>query len=236
MTASQEIAKALAASDLFAGAPDDAIAALAAQGRRRKVSKGESLFSVGDEGQSLYAVLSGRVLLSRVTSEGKEIALSAVEAGGIFGELSLLDGGERSADASAVEAGEVFMLDRAGFLAAIADFPGLAMSVLAELSRRIRATNRLVESVSFLELGPRLARLLLILAARAEPNEDGEIVLASRYTQGELAKRIAASREGVSKQIAQWTREGVVGVTEGRIVIRDVDTINFLADDIDLEK
>ncbi len=236
LTTSQNIADALAGADLFRGAPDAALSALAEQGRRRTVRKGEAVFSVGDEGHGLFVVLSGRVLLSRVTSEGKEIALAAVEAGGIFGELSLLDGGERSADAVAVEAGELFVLDRAGFLEAIGRHPGLAMSVLAELSRRIRATNRLVESVSFLELGPRLARLLLILSARVDPDADGLLVLGARYTQGELAKRIAASRESVSKQIAQWQREGVLELVGGRIAIRDIETINFLADDIDLER
>ena len=235
MTAIETLLRVLADSDLFAHAPTESLTILASQGRSRVMRKGETIFMSGDEGANLYLVLSGRVLLSKITSEGKEIALAAVEQGGVFGELSLLDGGTRSADASAVEKGELFVLDRAGFLAAITQHPQLAVSVMAELSRRIRATNRLVESVSFLELGPRLARLLLILSARSAETEDGAMVLASRYTQSELAKRIAASRESVSKQIAQWTREGVLEVVDGRIVIHDLVTINYLADDIDLE-
>ena len=96
--------------------------------------------------------------------------------------------------------------------------------------------NRLVESVSFLELGPRLARLLLILSEDQEEREDGSIMLGAQYTQGELAKRIAASRESVSKQIATWTRVGILSKQEGRIVIEDVEAINTMADDMDLER
>ena len=226
----QAAQEALAASDLFARAPQEAIAALAKSGRPRAMAKGESLFMFGDEGTQLYLVLSGRVLLSRVTSEGKEIVLAAVESGGVFGDLSTLDGSPRSATASVAEAGTLLVIDRANFLSTVRQYPDLAIAVMAELGRRIRTTNRLVESVSFLELGPRLARLLSMLAVRGDERDDGSIVLGAKYTQSELGKRVAASREGVSKQIAQWTREGLIGVESGRIVIMDPEAIEDLAD------
>ncbi len=222
-------------SDMFQTLSDDALETIASRGRRRAMRRGEVLFSVGDEGNALFAVCSGRVLLSRFTSEGKEIALAAMEEGGVFGELALIDGEPRSADASVVESGELFVLDQAAFRSAMEADASIPIAMLAVLSRRLRITNRLVESVSFLELGPRLARLLLMLAARGSHTPDGSIVLPARYTQGELAKRIAASRESVSKQIAQWTRDGVIGQQDGRIVLTDIERINLWADDLDLE-
>lgn len=235
MTATPDAVAALAASDMFGGLENSALEALAERGRTRSMARGEVLFSTGDESQSLYAVLSGRVLLSRITSEGKEIALAAMETGGVFGELSLIDGEPRSADATVAEKGTLFVLDRGAFHSALKAEPAIALNMLKVLSQRLRATNRLVESVSFLELGPRLARLLLILASRGEHTEDGEVILPARYTQGELAKRIAASRESVSKQVAQWARDGVVRIEDGRIVLVDLERINFWADDMDLE-
>ena len=235
MTASPDAIAALAASDMFGGLEARALEALADRGRTRPMARGEVLFSTGDDSQSLYVVLSGRVLLSRITSEGKEIALAAMETGGVFGEMSLIDGEPRSADATVAEKGDVFVLDRGAFHAALNAEPSIAVNMLKVLGQRLRATNRLVESVSFLELGPRLARLILILASRGEHTDDGEIILPARYTQGELAKRIAASRESVSKQVAKWSRDGVVRIEDGRIVLVDLEHINFLADDMDLE-
>ncbi|MEM9261958.1 MAG: Crp/Fnr family transcriptional regulator [Pseudomonadota bacterium] len=234
MTADDPLTDILRASDAFGGLEDDALAAVVARGRRRAARKGEVLFSTGDPGDALYAILSGRVLLSRVTSEGQEVVLAGMERGEVFGDLALIDGAARSADATVAEAGDLFVLDRRALVDLIDNEPGFALALLSMLARRLRETNRLVESVSFLELGPRLARLLVILAQRAEENAKGDLVLASKYTQGELAKRIASSRESVSKQIAQWTRDGLVYMDDGRLALADYDALLDLADDGDL--
>ena len=228
-----DIPKTLAAADLFAAAPHAAIAALAAGGRTRDMKRGETLFLFGDEGSQLFLVLSGRVLLSRVTSEGKEVVLAGVEAGQVFGEMSLLDGSPRSATATVAEAGALYVISRGGLLDAIRTHPDLALSIMAELGRRIRTTNRLVESISFLELGPRLARLLTLLAKNGEHRDDSSVVLGAKYTQSELGKRVAASRESVSKQIAEWGRKGLLDSDAGRIIICDLERIEDIADEWD---
>lgn len=235
MAADPELIEILGASDMFQTLPEDALELIAQYGRKRSAKRSEVLFSVGDPGDALFAVCSGRVLLSRFTSDGKEIALAAMEAGGVFGELSLIDGEARSADATVVESAELFVLDRTAFRNALESDASIAIKLLEVLTQRLRTTNRLVESVSLLELGPRLARLMLTLAAKGTETEDGEIILPARYTQGELAKRIAASRESVSKQIAQWSRDGVIGQQDGKLVLIDIDRINVWADDMDLE-
>ncbi|MEM8699355.1 MAG: Crp/Fnr family transcriptional regulator [Pseudomonadota bacterium] len=233
---SEEITDLLGGAEIFEGFSGQALADLAELGRRRTIERGVHLFTLGDPGDALYGVLGGRVLLTRVTSEGKEIALAAMERGDIFGELALIDGAPRSTDAVMAEAGEIYVLERRIFQSALRQQPDMALALLSVLSKRLRDTNRLVESVSFLELGPRMARLLLSLADRGEETEEGEIVLGARYTQTELAKRIAASRESVSKQIAKWTRGGIVGTEDGRLVLRDLDALNEWADDPDLER
>jgi CRP-like cAMP-binding protein len=223
-------------TEFFDGMSDDALEVLCHSGRIKTVKKGEQLFAIGDQGDALYCVMSGRVVLSRVTSEGKEIALASMEKGSVFGELSLLDGQARSTDAILAESGEMFVIERTMFLQTLEQNPAIAISLLRVLSQRLRATNRLVESVSFLELGPRLARLLLILAQHEEEDAEGNIKLASKYTQSELAKYIAASRESVSKQIAKWTRDGVIELRDGCVTILDLESINFWADDVELER
>ncbi|MBB34330.1 MAG: hypothetical protein CME88_17710 [Hirschia sp.] len=226
----EDIRKILGQTPFFQNLSDDMLTTLASAGRTRNIKKGQSLFSVGDSGDAVYAVLEGRILLSRVTSEGKEIALAGMERGDLFGELSLIDGDARSADATAAENTNLFVLERQAFWSILREQSDIAEALLIMMCQRLRATNELVESVSFLELGPRLARLLLILAARADVDEEGVVTLQSRYTQGELAKRIAASRESVSKQISQWTRDGLLDIENGRVKILDPETISLIAD------
>ncbi|MEM1395948.1 MAG: Crp/Fnr family transcriptional regulator [Pseudomonadota bacterium] len=235
MTASADIQTILSTADIFGGLDASQLDALVAKGRTRKTKRGELLFSRGDEGDAMFAVLSGRVLLSRSTPEGQEVALASMSSGEVFGELALLDNSPRSTDATVVEPGELFIVYRSDFVAAVEADNRLALSLLSLFASRLRETNRLVESISFLELGPRLARLLELLAKRAQTDDQGRSMLASRFTQAELAKRIAASRESVSKQIAQWTREGLISQKDGRLVIIDREALADIADDPDLD-
>ena len=111
----EDIRKILGQTPFFQNLSDDMLTTLASAGRTRNIKKGQSLFSVGDSGDAVYAVLEGRILLSRVTSEGKEIALAGMERGDLFGELSLIDGDARSADATAAENTNLFVLERQAF-------------------------------------------------------------------------------------------------------------------------
>lgn len=228
-----QISNLLTETDFFGSLPPDAMNNVIAAGRLREVAKGQQLFSTGDEGDAVFAVLKGRILLSRLTSDGKEIALTAMERGDLFGELSLIDGEPRSTDAIVAEAALLFVLERQAFWRLMREQSDIGEKLLVMMCQRLRATNQLVESTSFLELGPRLARLLLILAARSDTDSDGAVILQSRYTQGELAKRIAASRESVSKQIAQWSREGILHIDKGKLRIVDLEAITQLADTLD---
>ncbi len=216
---------------LFAGVEPAQVAPLVDRGRLRKVARGEDVFAEGDDPDGLYVVVSGRIVITRVNEAGKEVILASLEAGRVFGEMALLDGAPRSANATAAEFGEVFVIERREFSRAVRADPDLAITLLAELSARLRAANALIESVSFLEIGPRLARLLLDLAGvdEADPPE-GEAVLRRAYSQGELAKRIAAARENVNKQLRRWEEAGVIARGDkGLIRIPDVERLIDLA-------
>lgn len=233
MSVDPAITALFAASAVFSGLEPPSLEALLSTGRRRTVKRGETLFLTGDPGDALFAVLSGRVLLSRVTVEGKEVAFASMERGDLFGELALIDGEPRSTDATMVEAGDVFVLERAAFVQFLAGAPTVALALLASVSRRLRVANQLVESVSFGELPARLARLLLALAQRGTEEDDGAILLGAQYTQVELAKRIAASRESTSKELTRWVREGIIEMRDRRIAILDLDAVEALSDDPD---
>src|SRR5215207_3648382 len=135
----------LAQVPLFAPLPPDALDELSARLRRRPYNRGEAVFREGDPGTSLYIVQSGHVKLSLTSAEGREIIIDLLGPGDVFGELALLDGEPRSADAVATESSELLHLERDEFKRFVLQRPSLALELLAILSRRVRRDTQLLQ-------------------------------------------------------------------------------------------
>src|SRR5919109_3140640 len=131
---------ALAQGKLFAGLAAEDLVALAANLQRRRYGKGQFIFQQGDAGLSLYLVESGKVKIASFSSEGKGLVLNLFGPGDFFGELALLDGEPRSADAVAQEPCQLLLLQRDDFVRFVEARPRVATALLAALSRRLRAT------------------------------------------------------------------------------------------------
>lgn len=216
----------IAQSPFFANAAPERLAALAEAGRARAFAKGETVCATGDAPDGLYVVLSGRVLVSSFTAAGKEIVLDSLTEGAMLGEMAVLDGEPRSADVVCAQASELFFISKADVVRALREDPDFALSVLAALSRRLRAANALIESVSFHDIEGRLARLVLSLAGvDADDPPEGPVAIDRPYAQGELARRIAASREKVNQQLRRWAGAGLVETTREGLRLLDVDAL-----------
>ena len=193
--------------------------ALAACLRRRQYAKGQIIFVQGDPGTSLYLIETGRVKVVLTSEEGKERVLSILGPHDFFGELALLDGEPRSADAVALEACQLWLLQRADFLRYLETQPQVATKLLAVLSRRLRQTNQVVEEAAFLDVPARLARRLLELARDQGQPEAGGTVIATRLTQTELAGMIGATRESVNKWLGYYERQGLICCQRGQLTV-----------------
>jgi CRP-like cAMP-binding protein len=203
----------------------DAIVAMAGE---RRFTTGKVIFQKGDPGTSLMAVLSGRVRISAYSEDGKEVILNIIEAGQIFGEIALLDGKERTADATAMGATTLLVLDRREFIPFLERNPKIAIRLLEVLCERIRRTSEMVENVAFLDFGARLARLLLRLAeTHGEAVADG-IQINLKLSQTDLGNLIASTRESVNRQLNAWSEQGVLALERGRITILDQDALEDL--------
>ncbi len=199
------------------GAED--IDAVIAHVRTVDFGAGELIFARGDEGRGLLAVVSGTVKISVVSPEGREIVLSLMQPGDIFGEMALLDGLPRSADATAVTSLKMLSLDRREFLPLLRAKPDLALGLVEMLSRRLRKTSEQVEDVVFRGLGSRLARVLLRMGGETP----GAVVTA---TQKQLGDMIGMSRESTNKQLRAWEKRGWVRLGRGTVTIRDPDALD----------
>lgn len=170
--------------------------------------------SEGDATNSLYVVLSGRVKIFLADANGREIVLGEAGPGEYFGEMTL-DGGPRSASVITGEATRLSVIPQADFKDFIAANPAFAFHLLQKLIGRVRALTDNVKSLALMDVYGRVARVLLELAHE----EDGQLVISEKPTQQQLAGRIGASREMVSRILKELTAGGYIRIETRRIVI-----------------
>lgn len=203
---------------IFGQLPQKAIGQFAAYAARRRVARGTTIFSKGDPGNSLMAVLDGCVRISVPTADGREVVLSIVQPGEIFGEMGLLDGQPRSADAIAVHDCELMVIDRRDFVPFMRSQPDVPIQLIAILCGRLRRTNEQVEEAMFVSLAVRLAKALLRVA---QIDVENARPVEVPITQRELGEIIGFSRENTNKQLRAWEKRRWITLARGRIKIVD---------------
>jgi CRP/FNR family transcriptional regulator, cyclic AMP receptor protein len=192
----------------------------------------ETIFLKGSPGRGLLAVLKGRVQIRAPGADGREVTLNIVDEGEVFGEIALLDGRERSADAIAMTDCSLLVIDRRDFVPFLKENAEIALRLMAVLCDRLRRTTEQVEDLLFLNLSSRLAKTLLRLAADGDRQTEG-LTLRHKLSQREIANLVGFSRESVNKQLAAWQKDRLVTVVEGTITIRDEDGLQEIADNPD---
>ncbi|HOG17832.1 MAG: cAMP receptor protein [Syntrophaceae bacterium PtaU1.Bin231] len=192
--------------------------------RLRLIVKGNTLFRKGDEGTALYIILQGSIKISISGKAGEEVALAILGRGDFFGEMALLDGLPRSADAVALEDSHLYVLNRRDFLSFLIQNEAAVQAILFALSLRLRRTDDLLQEVCFLNLSVRLARRLLDLARRSETG-DGNRPYEVRLSHKELSGLFGVTRESISKELRVLRNRGIVSTMRNRVLIHDIDAL-----------
>jgi CRP/FNR family transcriptional regulator, cyclic AMP receptor protein len=209
---------------LFARLDRNELAALATRARVEHHSAGSTVFLKGSPGRCMMAVLRGGVRISSPSAGGREIVLNVINPGQVFGEIALLDGLERTADAVAIMDCDLLVLDRRDFRPVLLRRPDFCVGLLELLCQRLRQTSLQVEDALFERLDSRVAKALFRLACppgQAAPA--GPIPL--QLSQLELGNLVGASRESINRTLRAWQREGIVELAKGSIVILDVNAL-----------
>lgn len=225
------VRRALDANDIFGGLPEADQDDLIGHGFTTTFAANETIFRSEDPGESMMVVLSGRVKISNVSAEGKEAILNFIDPGQVFGEIALLDGRPRTADATALEPTELFVLRRRELLPFLDARPRLAIKVIEMLCAKLRHTTHMVEDLMLLGMGARLARSLLRLAEEHGKRRGGAIRLDLKLSQRDLGSYIGLSREHVNRQLKVWRELGMVTIQEGYILILDEAALRVVADE-----
>jgi len=226
-----DVAQLLAKTKLFGllGEPDrDRIAQ---QMRPASFAAGQAIFARGDPGTEVYLVLKGRVRLSVLSLEGRELSFTHAGPGDVFGEIATLDGGARTADATAVTSVEAMTLSRAALNRFLETSPELARAAILLLCGRIRDADLQLEGVALHRIEVRLARYFLSLVGQ----QHGEVTAGSRpkvvlgMSQGELALLLGASRPKVNAALMLLEDSGAI-TREGDRFVCDCDELNQVAE------
>jgi CRP/FNR family cyclic AMP-dependent transcriptional regulator len=213
---------------LFQHLASDELDELLGYAQEQSYENGQTIFSRGDPGDSMLAVLGGRVRISICSEEGKEITLAVIEAGQIFGEMALLDGEGRSADATAIGCCRLLIIRRRDFVPFLEGHAKLAIRLLQILCQRVRHANDFCETIAFFNLPIRLARLLVQLDRTHGERLGTYRRIGLKLSQEELGHLIATSRESVNKQLHAWQSDGLIELAHGYIVIRDINTLRAI--------
>jgi CRP/FNR family transcriptional regulator, cyclic AMP receptor protein len=199
---------------IFEGVPDADLHALAERTVTRNYPKQAIIVNEGDESDSLYLIISGRVKVYLADEHGKELILAIKGPGQYFGEM-VLDGEARSASVMTLEPAQFACLSRADFRAFLLTHAQVSLQVIENLIRVARGLNRSVRNLAMLDVYGRVARILLELAVE----RDGKLVIPERLTQKDIAARVGASREMINRILRDLTTGGYVTVEDGRITI-----------------
>jgi CRP/FNR family cyclic AMP-dependent transcriptional regulator len=189
-----------------------------------------TIFQKGDPGAGMMAVVSGRVKICTYSPDGKELMLNIIDRGGLFGEIALLDGQPRSADAVALEETELLVLDRNRLTPFLTANPEIATRLIAVLCQRLRQTSEALEDALLRDAPSRVARGLLRLAKAFGKQDRGGLRLDIKLSQQQIGNLIGISRESINKSIVDWSRAGYLAVSNGFITITDMEALESLSE------
>ena len=213
---------------IFRDLEPEALDQLCRYAKHTVLKRGATIFAKDDPGNSLYAVISGTVKISISSPDGRNAILNLIGPGELFGEMAVLDGQPRSADATANANCEIFVIDRRDFLPFVQSQPTLATKFIKVLCELVRRTSEQVEHLILQDLPGRLASALLDLTGKRKPDHPEGRTIA--ITQQEISEMVGMTRESINKQLRAWAVRNWVRLEHGAIVVLDASALRELAE------
>ncbi len=214
----------LTTNRLFQSLPKDAIETLASAARPVSIGSNALLFGKGDEPDAIYILNTGEIAIETISEHGKPVRVSTLHIGDMIGELGVLGGIPRTADARATSPSTLLRIDGAIFIAAVKNNPDFAMRFIENLIGRLSNTNNQIENIS---LRPLRVRIAIALLEKANNLPEGN--RAIKLTQSALAEEVSATREKVNTHLQHIQRTGAVSLGRGNIEIVSLEKLKEAA-------
>jgi CRP/FNR family transcriptional regulator, cyclic AMP receptor protein len=222
----------LGRTDLFGSLSEADRTMVARKMRELRYQPGQQIFARGDAANGIHLVIDGRVRLSVLSADGRVLSFNHASVGAIFGEIATLDGGSRTADATALTMVRTMLLERPHLLQLIESKPNAARAAIAFVCARLRVTSEQVEAIALHPIEVRLARFLLtaITLGKTQVGKTGRASLDLGTSQTELALLLGASRQKVNAALAELEERGAVKRAGSRRMDCSVPTLESIAD------
>jgi len=208
---------ALKTFPLFVGFPDDVLSSVARVAMMRRFPRGQSVVRAGDRTDYVYFVLTGSLKVVVSDEDGREVILSILGQGELFGEMGMFGEQPRSASVVAVVAADLVMISKQDFRQLMQENFEVAWRIMCNLAERLRNADRKIESLALMDVYGRVAGLLIEMAE----DVDGETVVVRKISKQDIAKMIGASREMVSRVMKDLGQQGLIEETSQGIILRD---------------
>lgn len=203
---------------LFSELSVDEIAALAQMTTTRTFAKNTVVINEGDHTDALYIINSGRSAVTKIHEDGKEMVVAVLGPGDYFGEMALIDEQPRSANVITKEPSQFSIVMKQDFQRLLMTNPELSLKIMKGLSQRLRSAMRQIEGLAFMDVYGRIARLLLEIASPPDP-DSGDRTIAEPLTHKDIASRVGASREVISRIMKDLATGGYISTHNKRITI-----------------
>jgi CRP-like cAMP-binding protein len=187
----------------------------------RKFTKNQMILLEDDLGQTFFVIATGSVKITRLSDDGREVILAMLGESDFFGEMSLLDGDGRSANVVALEASEVLTLARNEFLDILEQYPKISISLLEELTNRLRKSDQQIESLSLSDVEQRIGITLIRLAEELGTIKQGSVKIKNLPFQQDIANMAGTSRETVSRTFKLLEEKGLLSRQGRQLVIHN---------------
>ncbi|MFQ6616712.1 MAG: Crp/Fnr family transcriptional regulator [Fidelibacterota bacterium] len=186
---------------IFSNVDSSVLERLHSRMTKRSYEKNEIILMEDDFGDTFFIIVGGRVKITRISSDGKEVILAILGDGQFFGEMSLFDDKPRSANAAALEESSVLILRRNDFLPVIENTPEIVVSIMAEMARRIRKSDEQIKALSLSDAEHRIGMTLFRLADEQGTLERGEVLIKDLPLQQDIANMAGTSRSTASRMM-----------------------------------
>ena len=213
---------------IFSSLPNDMIMNISQVGSIQFFKKDTVILLEEEFGSTLFFLIEGKVKVSRTSNDGREVILSLLTPPNFFGEMALLNGSTRSASVSALEDSELFIIRRDEFLDCLKKYPQVAVTLIQELTRRLRAANLQIKSLSLSNAEGKIGSVILQLAYDTGKLSKGKMVIQTLPVQRTLANMAGTSRETVSRVLHSFVKKGLINIEGSKLQIIEFDKFREL--------
>lgn len=204
---------------IFSELDESTLEQISKLGMKKNFTKDSVILFEHETGSALFVIMNGKVKVSRVSDDGKEVILTILGESDFFGEMAILDGLTRSANVTAMEDAELFIIQRADFLELLHTHPEVSIALLQELTQRLRAADMKIKSLSLKDAEGKVATVILQLADDVGKIKQGTVEIEKLPFQHDLANMAGTSRETISRTLHSFAKKGLVELDGSKLRI-----------------